>query len=83
VGRLAELGWDRNVLGALGAMAIGNVAIYLVGVPWLMAATNHDLGWAVANGLVNYIPGDVIKLILAAAAFPVAWWVVGRRAGEG
>jgi len=23
------------------------------------------------------------KLILAAAAFPAAWWIVGRRAGEG
>ena len=26
---------------------------------------------------------DALKLLLAAAAFPAAWWVVGRRAGEG
>ena len=83
VGRLAELGWDRRIVGALGAMAIGNVVIYLVGVPWLMAVTGHDLAWAIANGLTKYIPGDALKLVLAAAAFPVAWWVVGRRAGEG
>ena len=38
VGRLAELGWDRRFGGALLAMAIGNLVIYLVGVPWLMAA---------------------------------------------
>ena len=39
VGRLAELGWDRHVGGAVVAMLVGNLVIYLVGVPWLMAAT--------------------------------------------
>ena len=83
VGRLAELGWDRRIAGALGAMAIGNVVIYLVGVPWLIAVTGQDAGWALDHGLYPYIPGDIVKLILAAIAFPLAWWVVGRRAGEG
>jgi biotin transport system substrate-specific component len=83
VGRLAELGWDRRIVGALGAMAIGNVVIYLVGVPWLMAVTHKDLAWGIANGLTPFLLGDAIKLILAALAFPAAWWVVGRRAGEG
>ena len=83
VGRLAELGWDRKIVGALGAMAIGNVVIYLVGVPWLMVVTHNDLAWGIAKGLTPFLIGDAIKLILAAAAFPVAWWVVGRRAGEG
>ena len=35
VGRLAELGWDRKIGGAIGAMLIGNAVIYLIGVPWL------------------------------------------------
>lgn len=83
VGRLAELGWDRKIVGALGAMAIGNVAIYLVGVPWYMAVANLDLATGIAKGLTPFLLGDAIKLILAAAAFPIAWWVVGRRAGEG
>jgi biotin transport system substrate-specific component len=83
VGRLAELGWDRRIVGALGAMAIGNVVIYLVGVPWLIAVTHNDLAWGIANGLTPFLLGDTIKLILAALAFPAAWWVVGRRAGEG
>jgi len=83
VGRLAELGWDRRIIGALGAMAIGNVVIYLFGVPWLMAVTHKDLAWGIANGLTPFLLGDALKLILAALAFPAAWWVVGRRAGEG
>ena len=83
VGRLAELGWDRRIVGALGAMAIGNVVIYLIGVPWLMAVTHVDLATGIAQGLTPFLIGDAIKLILAALAFPAAWWIVGRRAGEG
>jgi biotin transport system substrate-specific component len=83
VGRLAELGWDRRIVGALGAMAIGNVVIYLIGVPWLMAVTRVDLSTGIAQGLTPFLIGDAVKLILAALAFPAAWWVVGRRAGEG
>ena len=83
VGRLAELGWDRRIVGALGAMAIGNVVIYLLGVPWLMVVAHMDLSTGIAKGLWPFLLGDAIKQILAALAFPAAWWVVGRRAGEG
>jgi biotin transport system substrate-specific component len=83
VGRLAELGWDRRIIGALGAMAIGNVVIYLIGVPWLMAVAHLDLAAGIAQGLTPFLLGDAIKLVLAALAFPAAWWIVGRRAGEG
>jgi biotin transport system substrate-specific component len=87
-GRLAESGWDRRLLGALAAMFIGNVAIYLVGLPWLALALPAEFAgarWetAVAFGLTPFIVIDALKLLLAAAAFPAAWWVVGRRAGEG
>jgi biotin transport system substrate-specific component len=79
VGRLAELGWDRRLGGALGAMAIGNVVIYLIGVPWLIAATGMSPDRAVANGLTPFLVTDAIKLAVAAGVFPFAWWVVGRR----
>jgi biotin transport system substrate-specific component len=79
VGRLAELGWDRHIGGALGAMAIGNVVIYVIGVPWLMAATGMTPAAAVAAGLTPFLLTDAVKLALAAGLFPFAWWVVGRR----
>jgi biotin transport system substrate-specific component len=82
VGRLAELGWDRNLVGAIGAMLIGSALIYAVGVPWLMAVAHFDLATALDKGMIPYLIGDAIKLALAAAAFPVAWWVVGRRPGD-
>ena len=88
-GRLAEVGWDRTIVGAVAAMLIGNIAIYLIGVPWIaflvvppeLAAERWQT--AAAWGLTPFIVVDAIKLLLAALAFPAAWWVVGRRAGEG
>jgi biotin transport system substrate-specific component len=82
VGRLAELGWDRHLGGAVAAMAIGNLLIYAVGLPWLMLAADLPLSKAVALGLTPFIVGDIVKIALAGAIFPFAWWVVGRRPGE-
>ena len=82
VGRLAELGWDRNLVGAVGAMAIGNVIIYLFGLPWLMAATGMNVAETIKAGLTPFLITDLIKLAIAAGVFPLAWWVVGRRPGE-
>ncbi len=81
-GRLAELGWDRHVGGAVTAMLVGNLAVYLVGIPWLMAATGFDLATAIDKGLAPFVAGDLVKLALAGILFPVAWWIVGRRTGE-
>jgi biotin transport system substrate-specific component len=83
VGRLAELGWDRNILGSVGAMLIGSLVIYAIGVPWLAyAAFGGDLGMGVQKGMVTFLAWDAVKLLLAAAAFPAAWWFVGRRPGD-
>lgn len=82
IGRLAELGWDRHIGGAIAAMLVGSVLIYVVGVPWLMAATGMSTADAIANGLTPFLLGDAAKLLLAGGLFPLAWWIVGRRPGE-
>ncbi|HEV8403199.1 MAG TPA: biotin transporter BioY [Candidatus Limnocylindrales bacterium] len=79
VGRLAELGWDRKIGGALGAMVVGSAMIYAVGLPWLKVVTGLTVEQTIAQGLTPFLVGDIIKIILAAVLFPVAWWVVGRR----
>jgi biotin transport system substrate-specific component len=79
VGRLAELGWDRRIVGALGAMLVGSLIIYGIGLPWLMVVTGETVAWTIANGLTPFLLGDALKLVLAAVLFPAAWWVVGRR----
>ena len=83
VGRLAELGWDRTIPGAIGAMLFGSLAIYAVGVPWLaLVAFGGDLNQAYEKGMASFMWWDAMKLALAAAAFPAAWWFVGRRPGD-
>jgi biotin transport system substrate-specific component len=82
VGRLAELGWDRHVGGAVMAMLFGNLVVYAVGVPWLMAATGMDLGTALEKGAFPFLMWDLVKLAIAGILFPIAWWIVGRGVGE-
>lgn len=82
VGRLAELGWDRRIGGAIGATLLGTIVIYAVGVPWLAVATGMPAGNAIATGLAPFVIVDTVKLLAAAAVFPASWWVVGRRPSD-
>jgi biotin transport system substrate-specific component len=93
VGVLAERGWDRRFAGALAAMFLGNVAIYLVGLPWLAASLGIPVVDALSSpcdlttasgcdalelGLYPFVLGDTIKLFLAAGALPAAWRLARR-----
>src|SRR5918993_394444 len=82
VGRLAELGWDRRLGGALGATTIGTAVIYAIGVPWLAVALGLGPAEGIAEGLLPFLLVDVVKLVAAAVVFPAAWWVVGRRPSD-
>ena len=82
VGRLAELGWDRHIGGSVGMNLIGTAVIYMVGVPWLAVVLGVPLDKAITLGLLPFLVGDAIKLLVAAGTFPVAWWVVGRRPSD-
>lgn len=79
VGRLAELGWDRRIGGALAAMAIGTAIIYAIGVPWLKVTAGLPWPDAVAAGMTKFLVWDAAKLAVAAGLFPAAWWLIGRR----
>jgi biotin transport system substrate-specific component len=79
VGRLAELGWDRHIGGAIGAMLIGSAVIYAIGLPWLKMVTGMSWPDAIAAGLTPFLLWDLATLLVAAAFFPTAWWLVGRR----
>lgn len=78
VGRLAERGWDRRLSSAVGAMLTGNLVIYLIGLPWLAASLGGGLDRTLQLGLYPFVPGDVLKIYLAAALLPAAWRLVGQ-----
>ncbi|WP_055586988.1 biotin transporter BioY [Peterkaempfera griseoplana] len=79
VGALARRGADRGPLRTAGAMLLGNLAIYAVGVPYLAASAHLSLGRAADLGLYPYLLGDGLKIAVAMAALPLAWRLVGRR----
>lgn len=81
-GWLARRGWDRSFGSSVGAMLIGEVVIFLFGVPWLMRATGVDLAQALAWGLYPFVLGDLLKLFAAAALLPAAWRLVDRYRPE-
>ena len=80
VGRLAERGWDRRPGRSLAAMAIGSALIYTCGVAWLALAADLSLSDALVFGLWPFLPGDLLKLVVAAALLPIGWRMVSARA---
>ena len=77
-GLLAERRWDRRFSSAVAAMLTGNVVIYLVGLPWLASVANLSFKETLEQGLALFLPGDLLKLYLAAAILPGAWRLVER-----
>jgi biotin transport system substrate-specific component len=74
-GLLAERGWDRTPVRAACAMTLASGIIFLLGVLWL-AHFVGGIGHAVTMGLLPFLPGEVIKIALAAALLPAGWQLV-------
>jgi biotin transport system substrate-specific component len=72
-GALAERRWDRRFSSSIGAMLTGNVVIYVCGVAWLAHELHVNTVTALQDGLYPFVPGDLLKLYLAAALLPTAW----------
>lgn len=85
VGLLVErYGLDRSFLGTLLAMLAGNALLYLLGLPWLGAwlmgvGKFQGLGALLSMGMIPFLPGDLVKAVLAALLLPSAWRFLGRR----
>ncbi|NQX28619.1 biotin transporter BioY [Microbacteriaceae bacterium VKM Ac-2854] len=83
-GWLAQRAWDRKVLGALVAFLAGTVVMYAVGLPWLSLALGNlgienGLGATLQAGLVPFLIGDAIKILIAAAVLPASWKLLSLR----
>lgn len=82
VGRLAGAGADRTPFRTAGLMVLGNLVIYLVGVPWLAVALDVPLGQAVALGLIPFLLGDALKIVMAAGVLPASWRLLYRNQSD-
>jgi biotin transport system substrate-specific component len=77
VGYLARRQWDRRPLTTVVAMVVGNAVIYAGGVAWWLVL-GFGPGEAVTGGVLPFLPGDAIKIAIAATALPSAWLLVRR-----
>jgi biotin transport system substrate-specific component len=75
-GLLCERRLDRRFLTSALAMLPGTLVIYAFGVLWLAVSLHLNLLTAFMLGMVPFIPGDLIKLVIAAVLLPVAWSIV-------
>jgi biotin transport system substrate-specific component len=62
-GLLMEKISRRSPSKAFAAMGLGNLVVYLFGIPWL----SHFIGWqsAFILGMAPFLVGDLIKMIVA------------------
>jgi len=78
-GAFAEHGWDRKFFSAAAAMAIGSVVIMFSGWLWFSLVMRTSPAITIFDTFLKFIPGDLIKIALAAAVLPSGWRLVGRR----
>ena len=77
-GLLCERHLERRFLTSILAMLPGTLIIYLIGVSWLSYFFHWDLLKGFYAGMLPFIPGDIFKLIVAAALLPTAWALLKR-----
>ncbi|HVB60613.1 MAG TPA: biotin transporter BioY, partial [Ktedonobacteraceae bacterium] len=75
---LCERRLDRSFLTSALAMLPGTLIIYLIGVTWLAVAFHLGPLAAIQDGMLPFIPGDLLKLVIAAALLPATWTVTRR-----
>jgi biotin transport system substrate-specific component len=79
-GAFAEHGWDRRYHTAAFAMAAGSVLILASGWAWYTVITNTPPNVSFSLAVLRFIPGDIVKIALAAAVLPTGWALLKRKA---
>jgi len=79
VGFLSQHGWNRS--RSLWPMLLGGLALYVPALIWLSV---FDFGWPAdgelfSSAMYPFIPGDLVKLMLASVVVGAAWKFVDHR----
>lgn len=79
IGFMSERGWIRAK--SLWAMLLGNIWVYVPALIWLSV---FNYGWPAegelfAGAVYPFIPGDLVKLVLAALVLGAGWSIADRR----
>jgi biotin transport system substrate-specific component len=57
---------ERNYLGALVSAGAGNLILLTLGCIWLGLNTHVSVDAVITDGVMPFLPGDAVKLVLAA-----------------
>ena len=80
VGRLSEKGWIKTFQKSISAMIAGNILIYAFGLGWLAKfIPPQDV---LKVGLLPFLLGDAIKILLAASVAPLSWRFIKKFKGQ-
>lgn len=79
VGYLSQHGWNRS--RSLWPMLLGALLLYVPALIWLSV---FDFGWPAdgelfSSAMYPFIPGDLVKLMLASVVLGAAWRYVDHR----
>ena len=64
VGRYTENKWKSIAFAALG-MVLGTMVLYALGTAWLAYSAGMDFQAALWAGVIPFIPGDLVKMVIA------------------
>lgn len=86
IGYLAECGWIASAPRMVLAALIGAAVLYVPGLLWLATwyivtqglSTDVAVSSAIAKGLVPFIPGDIVKAVIAGLGLAGGWSLVKR-----
>ena len=81
-GAFAENGWDKRFLTAVVAMSVGSIVILLAGLAWFSVLMQTSPIVAFQVSFLKFVPGDIIKILLAAAVLPAGWALLKRKASQ-
>ena len=79
VGRISSNGASTKSGKTALAFLAGSVLIYTLGAPWLAFTTGNTITWAIVNGVVPFLVGDLIKAVAAGAVLPLAWKITKSK----
>lgn len=79
IGFMSQRGWTHSK--SLWPMMLGNLWVYVPALAWLSVG---DFGWPAQGELFSgavypFIPGDLVKLVLASLVIGGAWTLADRR----
>ncbi|RKG96347.1 biotin transporter BioY [Corallococcus carmarthensis] len=79
VGSAARLGYDKRPWTAVPLFLVGQFLILAIGVSWLRVKAGLDFSTALQKGFLPFLPGGLLKAVIAGLVMPLAWKFVRPR----